>query len=217
MADGLLVSGGYFSVLGSPPALGRLLGPNDDRTVGESPVVVLSHAYWQASFGSRPDVLGETLLVNGRTLAIVGVAPAGFEGTTLGVKPQVFLPITMRWLMQPGRNADHANRRSYWLYLFARLKPGVSMEQAHAAINAPYRAFVNEVEVPLHQGMSDRTMAQFKAKTITVGPGARGQSDVSADVRMPLTLLQPCRAATFRVGLGCKMRRRCPSAIARSC
>ena len=122
-------------------------------------------------------------------MTIVGVAPAGFEGTTLGVKPQVFVPITMRWLMQPGRIADHANRRSYWVYLFARLKPGVSIDQARAGINASYHAIVNDVEVPLHQGMSDQTMAQFKAKTIVVEPGSRGQSDVMADVRMPLTLL----------------------------
>jgi predicted permease len=189
LADGMLVSGGYFSVLGLPPALGRLLGPTDDGAVGESPVVVLSHAFWQAQFGGRPGVLDETMTVNGRTMAIVGVAPAGFEGTTLGVKPQVFVPITMRWLMQPGRVADHANRRSYWVYLFARLKPGVSIDQARASLNGSYHAIVNDVEVPLHQGMSDQTMAQFKAKTIIVEPGSRGQSEVSADVRMPLTLL----------------------------
>jgi predicted permease len=188
MADGMLVSGGYFSVLGLPAALGRLLGPDDDRTLGESPVVVLSHAYWQASFGSRPDVLGQTIVVNGRTMTIVGVAPRGFEGTTLGVKPQVFVPITMRWLVQPGRNPDNANRRSYWVYLFARLKPGLSLEQARAAIDAPYHAIVNDVEAPL-QEMSDQTMARFKAKGIGVEPGSRGQSDVATAVRMPLTLL----------------------------
>jgi predicted permease len=186
---GMLVSGGYFPVLGLQPVLGRLIGPDDDRAVGASPVAVLSHAYWQTHFGGRHDVIGRTLGINGQTMTIIGIAPRGFDGTTLGVKAQVFVPITMRWLLQANRNPDHANRRSYWVYLFARLKPGVSIEQARAATNASYQAIINDVEVPLHTGMSDQTMAQFKAKEIRVEPGSRGQSDVAQDVRVPLTLL----------------------------
>ena len=76
----MLVSGSYFPVLGLQPALGRLLGPDDDRAIGESPVVVLSHGYWQTRFGADPNVLNETIIVNGQTLTIVGVAPRGFDG-----------------------------------------------------------------------------------------------------------------------------------------
>jgi predicted permease len=189
VAHGMLVSGGYFSVLGLTPSLGRLLTADDDRVVGESPVVVLSHAYWQAAFGGRPDVPGQTMIVNGQTLTIVGVAPQGFEGTTLGIKAQVFVPITMRWRMQPGKNADQAVRRSYWIYLFARLRAGVSIDQARAAINVPYHAIINDVEAPLHAGMSGQTMAQFKAKQVGVEPGARGQSSVATAVSVPMALL----------------------------
>ena len=81
---GVLVSGNYFPLLGLQPALGRLLNSNDDQKIGESPVVVLSHAYWTSRFGQRADVVNQQMIVNGQSLTIVGVAPAKFEGTTLG-------------------------------------------------------------------------------------------------------------------------------------
>ena len=83
----------------------------------------------------------------------------------------------MRGLMQPGFKGFE-NRRSYWAYVFARLKPGVSIEQATPAINAPYRAIVNDVEAPLQKGMSEQTLARFKTKTHHAGRrAARGQSE----------------------------------------
>jgi predicted permease len=186
--DGMLVSGSYFPVLGLQPALGRLLGPDDDRVVGESAVVVLSHAYWRTRFAGDPAILNDTLVINGHPMTIVGVAPAGFEGTTLGIVPQVFVPVTLRGVVQPGF-ADFDNRRAYWVYLFARLRPGVSLEQARAGINVPYRSLVNDVEVPLQTGLSDQTLARFRAKEITVAPGVRGQSAVHQEARGPLVLL----------------------------
>src|SRR5215831_9613691 len=150
--QGMLVSGSYFSALGLQPTIGRLLNPGDDRTVGESPVVVLSHAYWRSQFQASPAVLNETLIVNNRSMTIVGVAPAGFEGTTLGSRPQVYVPITMNGFMQPNFSGFD-QRRNYWAYLFARLKPEASIDQARAALNVRYHAIINDVEVPLQQGM----------------------------------------------------------------
>ena len=185
--EGELVSGSYFPVLGVQPALGRLLGPQDDQTVGESHVVVLSHAYWQTRFAASPAVLDAKMIVNGQPMTIVGVAPRGFDGTTLGSKPEVFVPITLRGLMQPNFKGFD-DRKSYWAYLFARLKPGVSIEQARAAINVPYRALINDVDAPL-QKMSEQTLARFKAKQITLEDGSRGQSTVAGEAKAPLTLL----------------------------
>ena len=185
---GLLVSGSYFPTLGVQPALGRLLSPGDDRTIGESRVVVLSHGYWQSRFGLSPSVLNDSLIVNGQSLTIVGVAPRGFTGTTLGSQPEVFVPITLRALMEPGFTGFD-NRRSYWVYLFARLRPGTSIEQAQAGLNGPYKALINDVEAPLQTGMSDQTMKRFRAKAVGLTPGARGQNSVSRDARGPLTLL----------------------------
>ena len=102
--DGLAVSGSYFPVLGLAPALGRLFTPDDDKTVGTHFLVVLSHDYWRTRFAMSPAVLNETLVVNGQAMTIVGVAPRGFKGTTLGDDPDIFVPITMRGLMQPGFN-----------------------------------------------------------------------------------------------------------------
>jgi putative ABC transport system permease protein len=186
-ADGLLVSGSYFPVLGATPAIGRLLGPDDDRAPGEPHVVVLSHAYWLRRFAQDPNVLNQPLIVNGQTMTIVGVAPKGFDGTTLGVKPQVFAPITMRGFSRPFKGFD--DRRSYWAYLFARLKPGVSIDQARIALATPYRTIVNDVEAPLQKGMSPQTLTRFREKPILLEAGSRGQSNVARQARAPLTLL----------------------------
>jgi predicted permease len=186
--SGAAVSGSYFPVLGLTPALGRLLTPDDDKTVGTHFVVVLAHDYWRTRFGLNPNVLNETLVVNGQAMTIVGVAPAGFNGTVLGDRPDIFVPLTMRGLMQPGFNGFE-NRRQYWAYLFARLKPGVSIEEATTAINGPYHAIVNDVEAPLQKGMSDQTMTRFKAKVITTEAGDRGQSSFDNEAQTPLTIL----------------------------
>ncbi len=185
---GLLVSGGYFPVLGLQPAAGRLLAPGDDDAIGAHFVTVLSCAYWQRRFDGDPHVVGQALIVNGQPLTIVGVAPQGFEGTTLGLEPQVFVPISLRGQMVPGWN-QFDNRRSYWIYLFARLEPGVSIEQARTAVNVPYHAIINDVEASLQTGMSDETMKRFRAKTVTVTEGWRGQSNLHRGARTPLLFL----------------------------
>lgn len=186
--QGIEVSGSYFPVLQLTPAAGRLFTPDDDRTIGENYVVVLGYGYWQNHMGGDRSVIGKTLKVNGQAMTIIGVAPKGFEGTTLGAIPSVYVPLSMRGVMTPTFNAFE-RRDAYWIYLFGRLKPGVSMEQAKAAINAVYRPIINDVEAPLQKGMSDATMARFKAKTITLEDGRRGQSSVRQDARTPLLML----------------------------
>ena len=186
--QGLLVSGNYFQVLQVQPALGRLFDSNDDRLVGEAPVVVLGHGFWTTKFAADPNVLNKTVKINGQTLTIVGVAAAKFDGTTLGQKPQVYVPVTLRGQMSPGWRA-WSDRTNYWAYLFARLRPGVSIEQARQALNGQYRAILNDVEAPLQQNMSDVTMARFRAKPIVVEPGGMGQSSVRDGSKTPLYLL----------------------------
>lgn len=192
-SSGMLVSGSYFSVLGLRPALGRLLGPNDDRTIGSQPVAVLSHRFWEAGFGADSSVLNQRITVNGHALIIVGVAPRRFEGTTLGAQPDVFVPITMAGVLGDVRglvsDEDLDNRRNYWLYLFARLKPGISVARAGNALNRIYGPIINEVEAPLQGGMSAQTMVRFRAKEVAVEDGLQGQSTLHADVGTPLLLL----------------------------
>ncbi|MGE0456026.1 MAG: ABC transporter permease [Vicinamibacteria bacterium] len=186
--EGMLVSGSYFPVLGVRPALGRLLTPEDDAAPGAGMLAVLSHDFWRTRFDESAAVVGESLVVNGQLLTIVGVAPPGFLGTTLGSRPQVFVPISLREALTPGWKVFD-DRRAYWAYLFGRLKPGVSFEQAQAALDAAYGSIVREVEAPLQKGMSDETLARFKAKKLGLAPGARGQSSIHREARAPLMLL----------------------------
>ena len=185
--DAVLVSGSYFSTLEVTPALGRLIGPDDDATIGANYVVVLSYDFWNAHFGADPAAIGRTMVVNGQTMTIIGVTPRGFEGTTIGVRPLAFVPLTMRAVLTGSDQFDA--RRAYWLYVFGRRKPGVTLEQAHTALNTLYRPILNDVEAPLQEGMSDQTMAQFKEKEIGLEPGARGQSSVHREAKTPLTML----------------------------
>ena len=196
--DGVLVSGSYFPTLGVPPALGRLFSPADDTTPGAHPLVVLSHAFWVSQFGASPGVLGEAITVNGQTMTVIGVAARGFEGTTLGAVPRVYVPMSMRAVMTPGWTGFD-NRRNYWTYVFARLKPGVTLGQAHAALETQYRAIITDVEAPLQAGMSDQTLARFKTKPLVMEPGARGQSDVHNEARAPLLLLMGVTALVLLI------------------
>lgn len=187
--QGMLVSAGYFPALRLRPQLGRLIGPPDEPRIDESPVVVLSDEYWRTRFGADPQVIGRRLTVNGQPLTIVGVAPAGFSGTTIGLRPQVFVPLTLRWLMQPTIPREPENRRAYWLYVFARLEPNVSVDQASAGINRLFMGIVNEIEAPLNSFLSPDALEKFKARRIVLEPAARGQSSVPENVQQPLTLL----------------------------
>jgi predicted permease len=185
----LLVSGGYFAALRVRPALGRLLGRQDDARVGEGAVAVLSHAYWQTAAGADPNVVGRTLIVNGQPLTIVGVAPNGFVGTTVGWNPSVYVPLTMRWLMESNVSRSDGDRLAYWIYAFGRLKPGVSLQEARAGLGTLYSGIINEVEAPLNGKMPPEVMAKFRAKPITVEPGARGQSVLPSAAGQPLAML----------------------------
>ena len=187
--SGELVSGSYFPLLGVRPALGRLFGVEDDRTIGGHPIVVLSYAYWESHLGADPSLIGRSIDVNGRTLTIVGVAARGFDGTTLGNKPDVFVPLTMGAALTPPGFAGFRDRTRYWLYLFARLTPGTSMTQAQARENVLYHSLINNVEVPLNEGLSATIMARFKAKTLTLTDGRRGQSTLHQNIETPLILL----------------------------
>ncbi len=184
---GVLVSGSYFPVLGLTPAKGRLLSPDDDDVKGAHYVAVISYAFWENKFGKDPGIVGQPIVVNGNTFSIIGVAPQGFDGTTVSQMPVVWIPLEMREQVQVREDAE--SRRSYWLYLFARLKPGVNIETARTAMNALYRPIVTDVEAPLQVKMDSVTMRAFKAKLLRVEPGARGQSQVHEEATTPIMLL----------------------------
>ncbi len=186
--EGMYISGSYFPTLGPRPALGRLLGPADDQGIATNYAAVLGYGYWQSHFGGDPTVLGRPLRVNGQAMTIVGVAPRGFQGTTLGIDPLVFVPISMRGVLSPGFRGFE-NRRDYWAYVFGRLKPGVTLAQASAGLDPLYRSIITDVEAPLYKGMSDQFMAKFRVKRVVLTPGSRGQSSMHRDAKTPLLML----------------------------
>jgi putative ABC transport system permease protein len=132
---GDVVSGNYFSVLGAKAALGRLLQPEDDLTVGAHPVAVLGHGFWQRAFGSDPNALGQTIKLNGHDFTVAGVAAEDFAGTSTGASIDVWLPMAMQPQaiprMSPGILED---RSAGWISVFGRLGPGIRLEQAQAEI-----------------------------------------------------------------------------------
>jgi putative ABC transport system permease protein len=129
--SGELVSGNYFSTLGVRLALGRTFLPEEDRTPGARPVVVLSHGLWQRRFNSDPQVIGRTVQLNRTAFTVVGVAPRGFRGLgTLG-SPELWVPTMMHPQVLFGRIANWFDGRDKLMFnVVGRLRPGKSLEQA---------------------------------------------------------------------------------------
>jgi len=184
---GELVSGNYFDVLGVRPAVGRLFTLEDDKVPGAQPVVVLSHAYWTRRFGGDPSILNQSLLVNNRELTIVGVAQAGFTGIQVGQSADIFVPLMMKGQMTPERNGlDEWD--NYWLAILARRKPGLSMAQTEAGINAVYRPLLQEQLAKIN-GWDQTKRRRFLDKKVLLVSGAKGRTTLQTDSGQSLTAL----------------------------
>lgn len=129
-----LISGNYFRVLGLNPAAGRLITEDDDRLAGAHPVTVLSYDCWQRRFGAREDVLGKTVIVNGKGYKIIGVAPRGFFGTETIAAPEMWFPLMMQKEIEVG-DSWLEQRGSDYLFLQGRLRAGVSSAKAETGLN----------------------------------------------------------------------------------
>jgi putative ABC transport system permease protein len=183
-----LVSGNYFDVLGLQPALGRLFVAADDVVPGANPVAVLSFSYWQRRFGTDPGILNQSVLVNGHPFTVVGVAPSGFHSVVMGDMPDVFVPMTMKAQIIPGRR-DLEDRRSSWLNIIGKLKPGTTREQAEAGIG-PLWTSIRSDELKEIKGVSENFRARFVAKShLFVLDGAKGFSPLRGDIQMPLLIV----------------------------
>jgi putative ABC transport system permease protein len=184
-----VVSGTYFSVLGVVPAAGRVLDPTDDRSPSGHPVVVLSHRFWRERFQSDPAAVGESIRMNNLPMTIVGVAREGFEGTNLGASTDVFVPLSMTAEMTPITRGLQ-DRRTRWLNVFARLKPGVSATQAEAAIQPFYVSRLQfEAEQDTFSRASARDKARFLEGNVRVTPAPYGKSRLRRQLAGPLWTL----------------------------
>jgi predicted permease len=186
---GEIVSGTYFQVLGVGAAVGRVFTPDDDRERHGSPVAVLSYDYWRNRFGADPAVVGRTITVNNRALTIVGVSQAGFDGVDIGYVPNVRVPITMKAEMTPNWD-DMDNRRSRWVNVFARLKPGVSRERALAALQPFFHGLLEqEVLDAAFRDTTKYTRDRFLTGQMDLLPASQGRSPIRQQLSQPLWLL----------------------------
>jgi predicted permease len=183
--SGQLVSGNYFPMLGVRPRIGRLIASEDDRVAGGHSVCVISYGLWQSRFGSAPDVVGRNVEINGRPYAILGVTPAGFDGTEQGTRAQVYVPLAM---------AAQISSTPPDLNLVGRRKPGVTLAQAQAILDSRFAA------LPLAKQdftfeMSNRHTAPGPRARLLVVDGKQGFDNLRVDYERPLLFL------LFLVGL----------------
>ena len=184
---GHIVTGNYFSMLGVNTILGRAISPEDDKAPGSSPVAVISYRLWSRRFAQDPGIVGKTVRLNAYPFTIIGVAPAGFDGEVVGDVQDVWVPMMMQaqlmkgreWLEDPG---------SSWLQIMARIKHGVTLDQAKANINLIFdQAIKGAFGATLD--VDDREALLKRHDPIKVTAGGRGLSQLRARAEKPLTLL----------------------------
>jgi predicted permease len=177
-----LVSGNYFDVLGVAAAQGRVIQNEDNREEDGHPVAVISHACWQRRFGGQPNIVGQTLLLNGASYTIVGIARVGFNGLRLESPAEAWLPLMMRRQLLSGTTSSF-ERKFAWLQLKGRLKPGVTMGQAQVSFDLTARRIWEARTTP-----SDRKLP-FSEKRILLEPGGQGLSFLRRTLGGTLKLL----------------------------
>ena len=178
--QGALVSGNYFDVLGVKAAMGRTFLPDEDKTPGVSPVAVVSHSLWQRQFNADPDVIGKSVVLNGRTFTVVGVTPGDFVGTEEAFPREIWIPLMMQAEVRPApagiSNAPSpfANRNARTLDVMARLKREVTLRQAQAGMNVVasrltqnYPDSNNNFQITLYSAGNGRPVFRTMLKPVT--------------------------------------------------
>jgi predicted permease len=191
-----LVSGSYFSTLGVNAGLGRVITDADDQVPGAHPVAVVSHDWWERRLGGDPAAIGKTVTIDKVPYTVIGVAPKEFFGTAVLEKPDMWIPLAMEAQMPP----NHWNFREDWTfqsnYLIARLKNGVSAEQASVAVNLIFKQFLQGWAGA--QPAVDRSQDIQRAK-IELTPGGKGFSYFRLRFSLRLRILMAVVGVTLLI------------------
>jgi predicted permease len=196
-----IVTGSYFRVLGVHALLGRTIEESDDQQPDAHPVVMLSSDYWRNHLGSRSDIVGHTVLINTHPMTVIGIADAGFRGIDWGEVPSVWIPTMMKrqatpdfdWLL---------DRRGQWLHVFGRLKPGVTDQQAQAALQPWFKAMLQaDTKREDWPRVTENQLRRYLAAWLQVLPASRGRSDLRGRLERPLVVL--LAATTLVLFLAC--------------
>lgn len=187
------VTGSYFPILGVNAALGRTILPSDGGTSSPD-VAVLSHRYWRTALGADPSIIGTTIVANNQTLTIVGVAQEGFDGTSLGVASQVFVPIRLvSALTHLGATRGRPvleDPRIRWAMAFGRLRPGITVEQAQTQLQPLYASRIaSEVQEEGFARASDAEKTRYLQSTLVIRPAGDGRSSLRQQLTQPLWIL----------------------------
>jgi len=191
LAVGQLVSGSYHSVLGVNALAGRTLSAEDDRTPGAHPVAVISYGYWQRRFGLRPSIVGQRIRINGAPFTVVGVTPPEFFGVSVGSAPDITVPLAMEEAIHGGRSRLKETG-FWWTQIMARLKPGVTEQQALAATSVVFRQILDEMAANISDQKKIRELGE---KKIELRSGSKGIEILRRRFSKPLLVL------TIMVGL----------------
>jgi len=187
-----MVSGNYFTMLGVKPAAGRVFNSQeDDQAYQGHPVVVLSYDYWNNRFARDPNVVGRKILVNDYPMTIVGVSAAGFTGIDPAQAPQIRVPVQMKPAMVPQWEWLHLDdRRARWVQMFARLKPGYTVESAQGPLQGLFTQIRQyEMTLPAAKDWSPYSREQFMKGRMLVTGAAIGYSPLRNDFSTALIVL----------------------------
>lgn len=190
-----LVSGTYFSTLGVNPILGRTFTEEDDRIPGGSPVAVASYAWWKRRFGTDPSIVGQKMTIGSTVYTIIGVTPQEFFGTTVGESPDVWIPLSMEEVLPPGWNGLHDNMFQS-LYIIARRRPEVTVEQAQTKVNVLFKQAALEMAGPQP---TKKQLDGIQHAFIELNPAARGLSQLRSQFSKPLRVLMAAVALVLLI------------------
>ena len=188
-AEGLYVSGGFFQVLGVPPVLGRTFTEADDQPACESPGAVISNSFWQREFGADQQVVGRSVMLNGRAFPILGVTPASFFGVEVGSRYDVAVPLCADSLLAlaPLEIMRRIPRRdAWWLSVIGRLQPGSTAQQANAQFQVLSPSITQATLPPSYRPNDAKRYLENK---LVVSAGATGVSQLRRQYETPLWLL----------------------------
>jgi predicted permease len=185
------VTDNYFTLLGVRPTIGRLIQPNEGRARGDAPVIVLTHEYWQARFGGDPSIVGRSVRLNGRPFTVIGVTPPPFDGAHSLLRPSAYVPLWMRGELveSTASRSIHEARDRHQLWVLGRLRPGVSLEQARAAMEVKAATLAREYPVS-NGGVSVVVLPETHSRPIPpIGPFFRVAATVFAGLAALLLLI----------------------------
>src|SRR4051812_25264808 len=184
-----IVSGTYFPVLGVGPAFGRVLGSDDDRTPGASPVVVLAYDFSRTQLAAASDVVGRKVLINQHPMTVVGVAAPSFRGVDVGEVPALWIPASMSAQALPGFN-EMLDRRLRWMQVLGRLREGVTLADAQTGVQPWFKSMLDEdTRRPGFPRITPERRNRFLASTLVLTPAAQGHSGLRRRLSQPLWVL----------------------------